>query len=89
MVEIESDDPRLAPERTTSATCTAADVEQHRALILRHLAAGHVTRLIAIMDPEHAEMLMMLHEAVGTELGAEPFPRPPPGYVAPADRRRE
>ena len=36
-----------------------------------------VERLVAVLPVEHMRALMLLHEAVGDELGAEPFGRPP------------
>jgi hypothetical protein len=81
MLRIETNDPRLAEDAIS--VDTARDSARLRRAVLQHLPKD-VTRVIAVFPVEHAEMLMLLHEAVGKELMGEPVAdRPPPDYVPP------
>ncbi len=80
MLVVETDDPRLMPEAL--ADWSAARVSRARAAVLAALPDA-VTRVIAIMPVEQAQLLMMVHEAVGKEIGAPEPLRPPPSYVPP------
>jgi hypothetical protein len=85
MVQIETDDPRLTIERVVGGVRTAQGASEMRQAILEQLP-HRVTRVVAYMPLEQAQLLMMLHEAVGKELGAPGLARPPADYVAPQDR---
>jgi hypothetical protein len=82
---IETDDARLSPERLDEAMTDATATRALRRAVLAHIPR-RVTRVVAVMPEEHARLLMMLHEAVGTDLGAEPFQRPTPDYEPPDGR---
>jgi hypothetical protein len=84
LLQVTTNDPRL-----TEAKLNAA-MENGRAgafAAIRHAVLSRlpkdVERLVAVLPIEHMRALMLLHEAVGDELGAEPFGRPPPDYVPP------
>lgn len=91
LVQIETNDPRLAP--SAISVDTAAKTRRLRAAVMQHMPRD-VTRLIAVMPAEHAQMLMMLHELVGDDIAAGMrshgvdaegvAARPPSDYVAPA-----
>jgi hypothetical protein len=82
IVQIETSDPRLSEESLGRIHDSARNVAIVRAAVLQHLAKD-VQRLIAVMPIEEARTLMLLHEAVGDELGVEVASRPPPGYIPP------
>lgn len=86
MVQIETDDPRLTIERIVAGVRTASDTAATRQAIMDQLP-HKVTRVVAYMPEEHARLLMLLHEAVGEEIGKRGFVRPPADYVAPKDRQ--
>jgi hypothetical protein len=88
MVEIETLDPRLTHQVLSSSKRTAEFFVEQRQAIIDQLPA-RIERVIAIMPTEHARLLMMLHEAVGKDLGAPGFSRPPQDYTAPPDREKK
>jgi hypothetical protein len=88
MVQIETDDPRLTIEGIVAGVRTATETAATRQAIMDQLP-HRVTRVVAYMPEEHARLLMMLHEAVGKDLGKRGFVRPPAGYVPPKDRGKE
>ena len=75
MLQGETDDPRLSPPAVALLASRGAFAAVRAAVL--DLVPRDVTRVIAILPVEHARLLMMLHEAVGEDLGAEPFIRPP------------
>jgi hypothetical protein len=84
MVQIETDDPRLAPSADMVATAERA--KEVRQAVIDNLP--RLTRLIAVLPEEHARLLMMLHEAHGKELAKHTgtsgaFVRPPADYKPP------
>lgn len=83
MLVVETDDPALSEEAVAAALRTAAGTARLRRNVLKSLP-GSVQRLVAVFPEEHAQMLMMLHQAVGEELaGEELFHGPPSGYIPP------
>jgi uncharacterized protein (DUF2336 family) len=84
LVILDTDDRRLTPEAIDSAMATAGGVHRLRKAVLDRFARD-MTRLVAVMPEEHARMLMLLHEAVGEDLGGDGFVRPPKDFVPPGD----
>jgi hypothetical protein len=84
LLQVTTNDPRLTEEKLASAlesTSPGAFAAIRHAVLSR--LPKDVERLIAVLPIEHMRALMLLHEAVGDTLGADPFVRPPPGYVPP------
>jgi hypothetical protein len=80
MVQIETNDDRLDPERI--AVDTVAGTAALRVAVLANLK--RLTRVIAVLPVEHAKALMLLHEAAGEMLiGEKMAERPPSDYVPP------
>jgi hypothetical protein len=93
MLQVETSDRRLTLEAIAEAVKTAGGMSRMRHAILQHLP-NDVTRLIAVLPPKHAALLMMLHESVGSDIaemaraagipvGNTDFVRPPADYVPP------
>jgi hypothetical protein len=92
MLVMETDDPRLAPEAINQAMTSADSVTALRGALIEHLP-GAVRRVAAVFPVEHAEALVLLHEAVGDEIAQSlrakgidvdvSFNRPPADYVPP------
>jgi hypothetical protein len=87
MVVIETDDPRLTPEAVVEAMTTASGVAGIRRVVLGHLP-DDVTRVLAVMDQEQAELLMMMSEGVGRTVAQALGLRhqvihPPADYIPP------
>ena len=92
MLLVKTTDPRLTPKAIDEAMTTAGGVAGLRRVVLQHLPRD-VSRLVAVIPTEHAQMLMMLHEAAGEDIAAylrkvgieteAAFKRPPPDYVPP------
>ncbi len=81
MLEIETSDPRLSPHALADFGSVRTVAAARAAVMLA--VPGDVTRVVAILPVLEAQMIMMLHEAVGKELGAQPASRPPANYVPP------
>jgi hypothetical protein len=84
MVIIETDDPRLSEVALIDMahSNSAGPVATVRRAVLQHLPRD-VQRLVAVMPVEQAKQLMLLHEAIGDELGVDIAVRPPAGYMPP------
>ena len=90
MLQIEADDDRLAQEAIDQAMQTGDGVNRLRRAVLQH-CPNDVTRVVAVFPPEHATLLMMLHQAVGDDIAKAaglrpeemPFIRPPADYKPP------
>ena len=80
MVEIQTNDDRLDPDRIN--VDTAAATAALRVAVLANLK--RLTRVIAVLPVEHAKAMMSLHEAAGEMLmGQRMADRPPSDYVPP------
>jgi hypothetical protein len=86
LLQIESDDPHLSLESLVLSVQSADTALATRQRILDHLA-DPTTRLIAVIEPDHARRMLMMHALAGVSLGIQNQPRPPDDYVPPADRR--
>src|SRR4029077_13102214 len=66
MLQITTHDPRLSEAAIAEVlnSRSARSFSKVRRAVLQHLP-GNVTRMVAVMPVEHAQMLMMLHEAHG------------------------
>lgn len=78
MVQLDSDDPRLDPEKISVAT--AADAAALRAAVIQ--AYPQLTRVIAVMTEAESRLMMLGHEAALRKSGIR-FDRPPPDYKPP------
>lgn len=74
---IETDDPRIDPEKMRSA----GDVARMRKAVIENLP--RLTRIVAVMPEELARLMMDAHNSVAEELGITSIHRPPAGYVPP------
>jgi hypothetical protein len=86
LLQITTRDPRLTEAKINAALAsgTAGGIAAIRHAVLSRLPRD-VERLVAIMPIDQSQALMLLHEAVGEQLGADPFGRPPPDYVPPTN----
>jgi hypothetical protein len=94
MLQIRTTDPRLSQDAIADALESGDPglFARVRRLIIKSLPRD-VERVVAIFPPEHARLLMLLHEAHGEEIATvlreqgieadSPFVRPPAGYVPP------
>jgi hypothetical protein len=83
MLVVETDDRALSEDAIVTALRTAAGTARMRHNVLKSLP-GSVQRLVAVFPEDHAQMLMMVHTAIGEDLtGEEQYERPPPDYVPP------
>jgi hypothetical protein len=80
MLELETNDPRLSKE-TLAEMPDVRTLAKARRAVLQHIPKD-VQRVIAILPVEQAKHLMLLHEAVGRELGVE-ITHHVPGFVPP------
>lgn len=80
---LETDDPRLQPENLTNLK-TPADMEALRSVVVSALPS--MTRVVQVTSEETMRMVMLLGRAAVQNIGLDVV-QPPPGYVAPADRR--
>jgi hypothetical protein len=81
MLQIETDDPRLSDGALAKFGSIEAVAAVRAAVV--DVVPRDIARVIAVFPVEHARLLMMLHEAVGKDLGNGAFVRPPAGYVPP------
>lgn len=79
MLELETDDRRLEADLFRT---TAGAVEGRRRIMA--LLPGGVSRVVAVIPHEMAQMMMDATDEALRALG-EPIVRPPPEYVAPGD----
>jgi phospholipase C len=79
-VQIETDDPRLDPERIDVSTA-AATATLRRAVIAA--LPKKVSRLIAVTAVETAELMCMAHDAGAAAAGLGGVKRPPADYIPP------
>jgi hypothetical protein len=82
LILIATDDPALSEAGIVDSMQSASGVAALRRAVMQHLPAD-LTRLVAVMPVEEARQIMLLHEAVGQEIGGTSFRRPPSGYVPP------
>jgi len=80
LLELETIDPRLSEETLAQVPDVSAIATARRA-VLQHIPKD-IKRVIAILPIEQARHLMLLHEAVGRELGVE-ITHHVPGFVPP------
>lgn len=78
-------DPRLDPRHLNAMALDPSRPAVIREAILE--ALPKLTRVIAIMPPEHAQFMMQLADHVASEVTGEQPIRPHPDYKPPRDRR--
>lgn len=75
---IETDDPRIDPEKMRSA----GDVARMRKAVIENLPK--LTRIVAVMPEELARLMVSAHDIAMSLSGADSLiHRPPAGYVPP------
>jgi len=80
MVQIETDDPLLDPDRINVATARAtADL---RRAVMRAMPRD-TTRIIAVLPVETAMLMCAAHEAASAAAGLPAPHRPPNDYIPP------
>lgn len=82
MLEIDTKNPRLRDIEGALSVGTSRAFADMRAAIMAVLPRD-VRRLVAVFPVEQARLLMMLHDAVGDQIGAPEPGRPPADYVPP------
>lgn len=82
MLILDTDDPRLSQLTLSNTQPDARDVSRARAAVLQRIPKD-VERVVAILPIGEMQFLLNMREQLGIEAGAEPYVRPPPGYVKP------
>ncbi len=83
MVQIDTDDPLLDPDRIVSSSVEATIAL--RAAVVRALPG--LTSVVAVLPLDTAKLMMSAHDQAWVAAGLGHPKRPPPGYRPPHRRR--